>query len=94
MKPIEKKECTLKNCNFFFSHFRHTEKESVNPTARKEIRQLEKFIDRGIMHDATIHWVKEINIVFCDLVSGDGRKFRVPFSEFLAHLQLRNSVFN
>ena len=32
------------------------------------------------MHDATTHWVKQINTVFLRVVSGDGEIFKVPFS--------------
>ena len=32
------------------------------------------------MHDATTHWVKELNTIFIRVVGKDGVIFKVPFS--------------
>ena len=42
-------------------------------------RHLEKCLDFGFLHDATSHWVKELNTVFLRVVTGDGDIYKVPF---------------
>ena len=42
-------------------------------------RQLEKSNNWGFIHDATSHWVKEINTVFIRAVDGSGNIHKVPF---------------
>ena len=76
MRPIEKDKCTFKNGSLFSLRFRNTEKK--NSDEANPYRKLEKCIDCGIMHDATTHWVKEINTVFWWVVSADGEIFKVP----------------
>ena len=42
--------------------------------------QLEKCSHFGLLHDATSHWVMEVNTVFLRGVSGDSNVFKVPYS--------------
>ena len=41
---------------------------------------MEKADDFGLLHDATSHWVKELNTVFIRAVSDEGKIYKVPFS--------------
>ena len=41
---------------------------------------LEKCLDFGFLHDATSHWVKELDTVFLQVVTGEGDIYKVPFS--------------
>ena len=41
---------------------------------------LEKCNDYSLIHDATSHWVKEINTIFIRAVFSSGENLQVPFS--------------
>lgn len=41
---------------------------------------MEKNSTFSLVHDATSHWVKEINTVIIRVVADDGEIFKVPFS--------------
>ena len=54
----------------------HTEnQDDFNPH-----HQLDKCSHSGLLHDATSHWVMEVNTVFLGGVSDDGNVFMVPYS--------------
>ena len=51
-----------------------------NMDSNNPYRKLEKSEYYGVIHDATSHWVKQLNTVFIRAVDDDGSIVKVPFS--------------
>ena len=58
-----------------YETYRFENEDSDNP-----YRLLEKCSEFGIMHDATIHWVKQLNTVMLRVVTSELDVVKVPFS--------------
>ena len=59
----------------WFETYHTSNNDACNPYC-----QLETCSEFGLLHDATSHWVTQINTVFLWVVSDDGDIFKVPYS--------------
>ena len=51
-----------------------------NMDSNNPYRKLETSEKFGLIHDATLHWVKQLNTAFIRAVEDDGSIVKVPFS--------------
>ena len=60
-------------------HFNYLELQRRKQNPNNPYRVLEKCKEFGLVHDATTHWVKELNTIFIRVVGKDGTIFNMSF---------------